>query len=98
MVNKFIDRIDLLIQLSKKNGIFQGDFVIEECSELIKELIKYKRKGGKNKKEILEESSDVILTITALLRDLGMLNEEKMIEIMIDKIEKHLPGGEKCGE
>lgn len=53
--------------------MLQGDFVIEECSE----LIKYKRNGGKNKEEILEESSDVILTIIALLRDLGMLNEEK---------------------
>ena len=56
----------ILTQLAKRNGIDQDIFVLEEMSELQKELMK-NRRGYNNRNNIVDECSDVLLTIFILL-------------------------------
>lgn len=56
----------MLQNLAKKNGTNQDVFVLEEMSELQKELMKHRR-GKNNRNQIVDECADVILTIYILL-------------------------------
>lgn len=54
-----------LCRINENSGIPQEIYVIEECSELLKELSK-KARGKENVDSIIEELCDVVCTCTSL--------------------------------
>ena len=73
--------------LAEKNGFDQDIFVLEEMSELQKELTKRLR-GKNNINDIIEEGADVLLTSLILLRAYGYLEKEvKPLLLMQDNHE-----------
>ena len=82
--------------LADRNGMNESYYVIEESSELIKELIKYKR-GFDNKDKIVEECADVLLTINILLTAMG-ISDEEVNKIMTSKAIRAVERGKKIGE
>ena len=82
--------------LADRNGMNESYYVIEESSELIKELIKYKR-GFNNKDKIVEECADVLLTINILLTAMG-ISDEEVNKIMASKAIRAVERGKKIGE
>lgn len=77
---------EILKYLAKKNGFQQDIFVLEEMSELQKELMKHRR-GKKNRDEIVDECTDVLLTIFILLEAYDA-NEEEIKNIMDFKLNR----------
>lgn len=78
-------------------GMCRSVYVTEECSELIKELMKLERKKGEIGK-IVDEGVDVLVTVYSLLMSLGVSLED--IEEMMQKklsraIIRYLNNGEK---
>lgn len=74
----------------------QGVFVAEECSELIKELMKRQRKKGSDIR-IKEEAIDVIASCVVLLKTMEVSNYE--IECGVEyKYERALERYKKDGE
>ena len=69
--------------MDSKSGVGQDTYVIEECSELIKELTK-KRRGNGNDSAIVDEACDVLTTVLVLLYDLGV-SEQLVLENIIFK-------------
>lgn len=61
-----IEAIAMLSEIDSDIEISQSTYVVEECSELIKELMKEKRGKGDDVK-IIEEVCDVLTTIFVLL-------------------------------
>lgn len=53
--------------MDASSGVSQSVYVVEECSELIKELMKRQREKG-SEKDILAEACDVLTTIFVLLK------------------------------
>ena len=82
--------------LADRNGMNEAYYVIEESSELIKELIKYKR-GFDNKDKIVEECADVLLTINILLTAMG-ISDEEVNKIITSKAIRAVERGKKIGE
>lgn len=68
--------------LARRNGPEQDICVLEEMSELQKELMKHRR-GKKNRDKIVDECVDVLLSISVLLEVYDATEEE------IDKIAEH---------
>lgn len=67
--------LDRLADLQESQiGVSQSTFVIEECSELIKELTKSQR-GKSNEKDIVAEACDVIMSVSVLLRTMHVPEE-----------------------
>ncbi len=60
------EAIKKIAEIDSQADISQSIYVIEECSELIKELTKSER-GEVNKDAIIEEACDVLLTVLVLL-------------------------------
>lgn len=58
--------IKAVSKMDSQSGVLQSVYVIEECSELIKELMKQQRGKG-SEKDILAEASDVLTTVFVLL-------------------------------
>lgn len=73
--------ITAMSAVDSKSGIGQDTYVIEECSELIKELTK-KRRGKGNDSAVVDEACDVLTTILVLLHDLGVSNELIVVNII----------------
>lgn len=66
-----------LILLDEKKHNAREPYVIEKCSELIKELIKEQR--GQNRTfEIAEEACNVLLTVMTMLYQRGFRTEQIM--------------------
>lgn len=74
------DTIELLAKINGLQNV--SNLVIEECSELTKELTKLYRNDG-NDEHIKEEICDVIITINQLIYCLGISNEELCKEMQI---------------
>lgn len=77
---------ETLKYLAKRNGVEQDVFVLEEMSELQKELMKHRR-GKENRNEIVDECTDVLLTIFILLEAYDA-NEEEIKNIMDFKLNR----------
>lgn len=93
---KLKQHIDSLISINLKSGVSQGTYVAEECSELIKELMKQNRGKG-NSDNIVAESCDVITTILVMLREMGV--PESLIKDQIkSKCERAVARYENSGE
>lgn len=67
--------IDSMVKINSEIGIPQGIYVMEECSELIKALVKEER-GKRNREEIIDESCDVLTAIAILLKRMDVHTEE----------------------
>lgn len=78
--------ICLASDLHKREDISDDVFVIEECSELIKELMKKKRGLG-NEEHIIEEACDVLTTVFTLLYSHGV-DENTVAKNIILKVRK----------
>lgn len=83
---------EILNYLAKRNGEEQDVFVLEEMSELQKELMKHRR-GKENRNEIVDESVDVLLTIFILLQVYGATEEEikNLIDFKLNRLRDFLP-------
>lgn len=82
----------IIEQLAQRNGPNQDIFVLEEMSELQKELMKHRR-GKDNRDEIVDECSDVLLTIFILLRAYGATESEirKLMAYKMHRLRDFIP-------
>ncbi|NBH79041.1 hypothetical protein D3Z52_12865 [Clostridiaceae bacterium] len=69
--DKLEKAIKAVSAMDTKSGASQSVYVIEECSELIKELTKQQRGKG-SEKDILAEACDVLTTVFVLLSQYGV--------------------------
>jgi hypothetical protein len=69
--DKLEKAIKAVSAMDAKSGVSQSVYVIEECSELIKELTKQQRGKG-SEKDILAEACDVLTTVFVLLSQYGV--------------------------
>ena len=69
--DKLEKAIKAVSAMDVKSGVSQSVYVIEECSELIKELTKQQRGKG-SEKDILAEACDVLTTVFVLLSQYGV--------------------------
>lgn len=78
--------------LADKNKTAQDIFVLEEMSELQKELMKHRR-GKDNRNEIIDECVDVILTLNVLLRAYSATEAEinDLINYKLNRLRDFLP-------
>lgn len=82
----------ILDYLAQRNGFEQDVFVLEEMSELQKELMKHRR-GKDNRNEIVDECVDVMLTIAILLRvyDASDDEVEGLIDFKLHRLRDFIP-------
>lgn len=90
-------RADIISKLQRIPGYpDQSVFVVEECSELIKELMKRQRNKGSDER-IKEEAIDVIASCYVLLKTMDLSSDS--IEAGIDyKYKRALERYERNGE
>lgn len=69
--DKLEKAIKAVSAMDAESGVSQSVYVIEECSELIKELTKQQRGKG-SEKDILAEACDVLTTVFVLLSQYGI--------------------------
>lgn len=83
---------DILKYLANRNGTEQDVFVLEEMSELQKELMKHRR-GKENRDEIVDECTDVLLTIFILLEVYGASEEEiqSLMNFKLNRLRDFIP-------
>ena len=83
---------DILQFLADKNKTEQDVFVLEEMSELQKELMKHRR-GKDNRNNIIDECADVALTLDILLRVYGASEDEvnNLINYKLSRLRDFLP-------
>ena len=65
------DLIKAVSNMDSNSGVSQSIYVIEECSELIKELMKKERRK-ENKTNIINEACDVLTMVFVLLDQYGV--------------------------
>lgn len=80
------DAIKKLKPIHEEMGVPSTVFLVEECSEVTKEIMKSKR-GANNKYDIVSEASDVMLTALMVLRDLGV-SDDYVESLMLRKCKK----------
>lgn len=83
---------EILKYLANRNGFEQDVFVLEEMSELQKELMKHRR-GKENRNEIVDECTDVLLTIFILLEVYNASEEEikTLMDFKLNRLRDFLP-------
>lgn len=74
-VMDLLKAIDGVVQVDSQTGVPQTIYVVEECSELTKALMKEERGKG-DREAIIEESIDVLTTVMILLRGMGVSPDE----------------------
>lgn len=86
MIETVYDLMDEVYKINTENGPGQEVYVIEECSELIKELCKDRRRKGDDSK-IFEEACDVLLTTYIMVKGMNRTDEEinKMMRLKLKK-------------
>lgn len=92
-IKKAITAVD---KMNSTFGIPQGVYVVEECSELTKELMKEQRKKG-NDFSIINEACDVLTTVFVLLHHYG-ISEQDVTQRILVKCNRALERYEKSGE
>lgn len=65
------EAIKAVSEINTSSGVSRNVYVVEECSELIKELMKQQRGKG-SEKDILAEACDALTTIFVLLNQYGV--------------------------
>ncbi len=69
--NEVENAIKAVSEMDSQSGVAQSVYVIEECSELIKELMK-QRRGKSCEKDIVAEACDVLTTVFVMLMQCGV--------------------------
>lgn len=87
---------DFMAKVRAKNPVPQEIYVLEECSELVKEISKKLRSKGSDA-EIKSEACDVIAALLVQLRELGM-GWPEMLERVIYKYGRAIERVEKNEE
>ena len=87
---------DIIKYLAQRNGAEQDVFVLEEMSELQKELMKHRR-GRENRDEIVDECVDVLLTISILLEVYNASEEEikSLMDFKLNRLRDFIPKKEE---
>ena len=73
-------------------GLVPGDFLVEECAELIQAVQHYKRKRDNAKEHLANEMADVLTLIDCVKKWAGISDEEiryyqtKLVDRYIDAI------------
>lgn len=83
-------------EINIQSGVSHSVYVIEECSELIKELMK-KQRGKGSEKDILAEACDVLTTTFVLLTQYGVSKDYVKAQILY-KCNRALERYHKNGE
>ena len=94
--DNLIEAIAMVSEIDSDIEISQSTYVVEECSELIKELMKENRGKGDDVK-IIEEVCDVLTTIFVLLHQRGVSEEyiKKQILFKCNRtVERYRSNGE----
>ena len=86
----------LASQQATRDDVPQSVYVVEECSELIKELTKQQRGKSSNEK-VVDEACDVLLTTIVLLKQLHV-SEEDICNNLQYKLQRALDRYNKTGE
>ena len=83
---------EILKYLAHRNGVEQDVFVLEEMSELQKELMKHRR-GKQNRDDIVDECVDVLLTIFILLEVYSVSEEEikSLMDFKLNRLRDFIP-------
>jgi len=88
--------IKAVAEMDAQSGVAQSVYVVEECSELVKELMKQQR--GKDCKEyILAEACDVLTTVFVLLTQYGV-SRDFVKSLILYKCSRTLDRYRKTGE
>ena len=90
------EAIKAVAVLDASSGVPQYVYVIEECSELIKELMKQQRRKD-CEKDILAEACDVLTTVFIMLEQHGV-TEDFVREMILYKCNRALSRFKKSGE
>lgn len=90
------DCISDVAKWNRKKHVDQGNLIIEECSELIKEVAKCRRGMG-DFEHLLEECYDVLTTISVLFY-LNDIPEERVLCGMSGKCVRTLTRYEETGQ
>jgi len=88
--------IQAVAEMDTQPGVAQSVYVVEECSELIKELMKQQRGKG-YKEDILAEACDVLTTVFVLLTQCGVSRDFVKSQILY-KCNRALDRYRKTGE
>lgn len=88
--------ITAVADLDSTSGVPQSVYVVEECSELVKELMKKERKKG-NDFAIIDEACDVLTTVFIMLHQYGVA-EWTIQQNILAKCNRALERYEKFGE
>lgn len=88
--------IAAMAQMDNTSGLNQSVIVVEECSELIKELMKKERKKGNNQL-IIEEACDVLAAVFVLLYQYGA-SEDNIRSNIFHKYNRALARYNNTGE
>ena len=88
--------IKAVSEMDIQSGVPQSVYVIEECAELIKELMK-KQRGKSSEKDILAEACDVLTTTFVLLTQYGVSKDYVKAQILY-KCNRALDRYHKTGE
>ena len=88
--------IAAVAKLDSTSGVPQSVYVVEECSELVKELMKKERKKGNNF-AIIDEACDVLTTVFIILHQYGV-TEWTIQQNILAKCNRALERYEKFGE
>lgn len=88
--------IHAMTAVDSRSGVGQDTYVIEECSELIKELTK-RRRGKGNDSDIIDEACDVLTTVLVLLHSMDV-KEQTVCDKIVSKcrraIDRYYENGE----
>ena len=88
--------IAAVAKLDSTSGVPQSVYVAEECSELVKELMKKERRKGNNF-AIIDEACDVLTTVFIMLYQYGV-TEWTIQQNILAKCKRALERYEKFGE
>lgn len=90
------EAVRAISKLDSQSTVGQSTYVIEECSELIKELMR-ERRGKGSDEAIISEACDVLNTIFILLVHYGV-SEDLVREKILSKCNRALERYDKNGE
>lgn len=94
--NSVEDAVKAVSEMDNQSGVSQSVYVIEECSELAKELMK-KQRGKGSEQNIVAEACDVLTTVFVLLTQYGVSREYVKGQILY-KCNRALDRYNKTGE
>ncbi len=75
MDRELLELIGAVCAVDESSGVPPSFYVMEECAELIKEIMKDQRGKG-DREKIVDEACDVLTTVAVLLHKYGVTPQE----------------------